>query len=319
MQRGSTMVDFAVDLIPSLVRRVIRRLGWETAKSWRMVTIRVTRGRLSGRSPNTLNICLGHVSFPRLYCDLVDLAIAPRLIVGPHRVAVVDDSYVGEFGSALSEYVQLMWLCDNYDAITSGYDFVRIFQYRRFIGEKAFGESSNLPWARRIKGNMIEFCRLEFNRSSAAELFGTPFEFSNGMLGQYADTHVLEDMLNFSKFLTQTGIFEPGRTASFITERRLIPSSNMGVFRVATLKEILQTLKQAAAFVHSDYFVQRDGYQRRSVGFLLERLNSYLILERIRLGISEANFGHQIIISDDYGITVTDQIAQGADEAVGGR
>jgi hypothetical protein len=84
----------------------------------------------------------------------------------------------------------------------------------------------------------------------------------------------------------------------FLTGSVLIPTSSIGTFRSTTLRQILKTLKEAAEFRKTCHFIPRVGYQRRVLGFLLERLNSYLILDRIRSGLSDANFGHHIIISD---------------------
>jgi hypothetical protein len=68
----------------------------------------------------------------------------------------------------------------------------------------------------------------------------------------------------------------------------------------------LPTLTRGTAFMRSSYFVPRAGYQRRVMGFLLERLTSYLILMRIADRASESNFGHHIIISDDNIILTAD-------------
>jgi len=255
---------------------------------------------------NTLNICLSHVPLPESLCAHVDLMIAPRLIIGPSRVAVVDDSYFGEFGSSLSEYSQLLWLYDHFDAIVSKYDYIRIFQYRRFVAQNEFGLPCSQPWAKRIRMDELSQHPNEFSRSCAGELFNRPFHFNGGMLGQYASAHVLEDIFNFSKFLIEESIFDPQRASLFLKEALMIPSGNIGTFRTVTLREILSTLKQAAAFLRSSYFVPRSGYQRRVMGFLLERLTSYLILMRIADCASEPNFGHYIIISNDHIIPNTE-------------
>ena len=99
---------------------------------------------------NTLNVCLGHLPFPQTHERHIDLMIAPRLIAGPTRLALVDDSSFGPHGSALSEYVQLLWLLERLDGIAAGCEYVRIFHYRRFVSPEPppLGQaSSNLPWA----------------------------------------------------------------------------------------------------------------------------------------------------------------------------
>ena len=109
-----------------------------------------TWGRTAPKA-NTLNVCLGHVSFPLDFIRYVDLMLSPRLVEVPCRAIVVDDSYFGEHGSALSEYVQLLWLFDHFDTIVGDYEFVRIFQYRRFVARSRVGRRSNQGHIRWIK------------------------------------------------------------------------------------------------------------------------------------------------------------------------
>jgi len=248
---------------------------------------------------NTLNICLGHIAFPERFRDHVDLMVAPRVIAGGRRLVVVDDSYFGENGSALSEYVQLLWLFEHFDTVVENFEYVRIFQYRRFVSPDEIGRPSAHPWEPRwIRPKEIGRHRGAFSRSSTVELFNRPVELPGGMIGQYADAHVLTDLLNFSRFLIDNDILNSESVARFLSQARLVSACNNGVFHRHTLKEILATLKRASAFVYAPDFVPRTDYQRRSVGFLLERLNSFLILERTRSGLSEPNFGYHILIGD---------------------
>ena len=255
---------------------------------------------------NTLNICLGHLPFPIEFHQHVDLMIAPRAVAGPYRVIVVEDSYFGEHGSSLSEYVQLLWLYDNFEKIVGTYDYIRIFHYRRFVAREKIGRPSSHEWAHWITKDELSKYSKEFSRHSTRELFNTPHKFSQGVRGQYETAHILEDFINFSDFLFESGIQTSKEATSFMTSSTLIPSSSMGTFHNTTLRRILMTLKDAAQFLKANYFVPRAGYQRRVVGFLLERLNSYLILARIQSGLSDANFGHHTILSDGplIGITV---------------
>jgi hypothetical protein len=245
---------------------------------------------------NTLNICLGHQSFPSDFHQYVDLMIAPRMIRGPGHVVVIDDSYFGEHGGSLSEYAQLLWLYDNFDNILGTYDYVRIFQYRRFVAKEKIGQPSSNEGALWIPKEELRNCSKEFCRTSTAELFNNMF--SKNVVGQYASVHLIEDIINFSKFLFETGILDSKQTVSFLTGSVIIYACNMGTFRSTTLREVLKTLRDAAEFRKTCYFIPRVGYQRRVVGFLLERLNSYLILNRIQSGLSDGNFGHHIIVSD---------------------
>ena len=120
---------------------------------------------------NTLNVCLGHVSFPSDFIRYVDLMLSPRSVEVTCQAIVVDDSYYGEHGSALSEYVQLLWLYDNFDTIVGNYEFVRIFQYRRFVSHARVGRRSNQDYVRWIKTDELVRREKDFSRFSTTELF----------------------------------------------------------------------------------------------------------------------------------------------------
>lgn len=276
-----------------------------SAGAWGRFTLRPWASNLK-----TLNICLGHEPFPLAFSDYVDLTIAPFPLNCPGWVEVVRDDYFGVNGHSLSEYAQLLWLYENFDRLTYGYGFVRIFQYRRFVAQKNYGQPSSLPWALRIKPVELANCKPEFDRQCSEELFGAPFQFERGMIQQYADAHILSDLLTFTQFLLEQNILDSNSAVLFLTQPSLIPSCNMGIFRKDTLRWILSTLNQASAFLQSENYTARTGYQRRSLGFLLERLHSYLILMRITAGLSRPVFGHQIIMSETDQISTTTELPQ---------
>ncbi len=188
-------------------------------------------------------------------------------------------------------------------------EFIRIFQYRRFVSPTppVNGKPSlNLFWATVIREDELAAYDRAFDRDVVEEMFSTPIQEEGGMLTQYASSHVLEDMMYFCVFLMEAKILSPVQAAAFLREEILIPSCNMGVFRKKTFSDIYNFLSVAAEFLHSRYFISREGYQRRNVGFLLERLNSFLILQRIRGAVSKERFGYQIILSNNEVVTGTD-------------
>lgn len=257
---------------------------------------------------NTLNICLGHLPFPHTHFDFIDLMITPRLITGNKQVALVDDRLFGQFGSSLSEYVQLFWLLEHLDEISIGNNYVSIFHYRRFVSrnEPSIGlPSINQPWSTAVTVDDLKFFHNDFSRTNNDELFNKPIQFKGGMIGQYAHAHVLKDFLNFTNFLIDSEILNPVEAADFLRENIDIPACNIGIYKIETFKNIFGTLRKASEFVSSNYFTPRTGYQRRSMGFLLERLNSYLVLNMVRKNLIKPNFGYNIVISENPSISLT--------------
>lgn len=265
------------------------------------MNVRRLRNLSLRKSDNTLNVCLGHIPFPASFEGHIDLMLSPREIQTASKLVVVPDSTYGDNGSALSEYAQLFWLYDNLSRVASGYKFIRIFHYRRFASPvpPPVGIRSNQWWSTAIQPAQLHHFEAAFGRSVTQELANTPTSLAGGVLGQYADAHHLQDILRFTEFLCARGIMEPKPAAEFLRADTLIPACNIGVFHVKTFREIYRSLRPVSDFLRSPLFTPREGYQRRTVGFLLERFQSYLIIQHIRKrGIRQMNFGYNMVIAD---------------------
>ena len=256
---------------------------------------------------NTINICLGHQLFPQKFSHCFDLFLAPMAIPNVKRLVIIPDEIYGSNGHSLSEYAQLIWLYRNLDTVASTYEYIRIFQYRRFISSISINgvQSSNTPWSTTISIDGLENALLNFERNSSAELFNANITINGGVVSQYAETHVLEDFLNFTNYLVEQDILSKLEACQFIRFNRFIPASSMGVFTKATFSLLYSYLERASGFMNSRHFIVRPGYQRRSMGFLLERLNSYLIFLMIDQKKVCQNFGQNIVISDSPFVSAT--------------
>ena len=257
---------------------------------------------------NTINICLGHKPFPQKYQSYADLFITPDLTFNANRVAYVPDSIAGENGQALSEYLQLLWLHKNIDKLAPEIEYIRIFQYRRFASKIKYGTTvvaENAVWVNTIKEENLYLCADSFDRYNSEELFNTPINFDEGVAYQYSTAHVIEDLHNFTNFLVEKNIIDTPTADEFLNMKTLIPACNIGVFKRTNFQKQFDLLSMAAEFLFSKNYIRREGYQRRSVGFLLERLQSYLILYWISAGHSKANFGLNYLISDKPVMVVT--------------
>ncbi|WP_028203331.1 hypothetical protein [Paraburkholderia nodosa] len=255
---------------------------------------------------NTLNVCIGHVPFPAEHAHFVDLLISPNAVPGNiRRKAIVPDELYGEHGHALSEYAQLFWLFRSLDSIASGYEYLNIFQYRRFISPTPVNapKASNLPWASVVQEVELGNYAYCFERQRANSCFNTPITLgAAGVIAQYHGAHVLEDFLSFTQYMMDEKLFDSSDALKFISQQHFVPSCSIGLYHVDLFRSIFAVLECASKFMNSPRFVARDGYQRRSVGFLLERLHSYLIVEHFR---NAGVFGHNMLISDSAVATHT--------------
>lgn len=224
------------------------------------------------------------------------------------RTIHVPDNTFGPYGDTLSEYAQLLWLLDHLDDILAGHRFLRVFHYRRFIAPIRPAQAAsalNQPWAMVIQANELDQYESAFDRSEESELINTQMSFDQGVLGQYAQVHVLEDMVNFGRFLAQAKVLPGQQVLGFMNMKTFIPSSSIATYGKENFRAIFSVLRRAAAFMESPYYQRREGYQRRAMGFLLERLNSYLVLLRMAQGRLAATQGQNMVISDELSISTT--------------
>jgi hypothetical protein len=246
---------------------------------------------------DTLNICLGHQAFPATHAGHVDVFLTSRRLYNQNRAIFIDDAIWGPHGGALSEYAQLFWLSDNFNAVVGDTPFVRVFQYRRFVSRHGVGRQASAEYFTHIDSEELARFADDFTRDAGAEVFNRAFPVAGGMLNQFAQVHPLDDLLAVVKFLLQRGRITPPAAVAFLREEYLIPACNMGVFRSQTLKHILALLRPVADFLRSPDYVAREGYNRRSLGFIIERLNSFVILDMMRNGQAPQTFGNHIVIS----------------------
>ena len=200
---------------------------------------------------NTLNVCVSHLPFPKRFDHYVDVMISPVPMTGPRRVVHISDDYFGEQGHALSEYAQLLWFYENLKDFTTGYEYVRLFQYRRFVARASLGDAGWNSFSTWIPSSRLELVSDEFDRFSASELFNQAMLIRGGVPFQYAMSHVLEDLLNFSKFLLEINLLTPLEVVEFLTSDELITACSTGIYAIKTFEEIFAKLKLAANFIYS--------------------------------------------------------------------
>jgi hypothetical protein len=257
-----------------------------------------------------LNICIGHKPFPQAYVHYFDYMLSPFPIASEGRVKVVSHYLFGDNGPSLSEYAQLFWVLANLDHLLNGETHIRTFHYRRFVsdGQTGLGEACSLPYAKMVTENQMALFSHDFERSGGSEMVNTPFKFPESILGQYASVCHLEDLLDFARFLIKENILSASDAAQFLLGNVLIPGSSIGVFSVENFRRIFSVLFKASTFIKEPSYIARAGYQRRNMGFMLERLNSYLLIKGINEGSIEPKTGIHMIVSDSPVIGVAGDI-----------
>jgi hypothetical protein len=150
-----------------------------------------------------------------------------------------------------------------------------------------------------VEGNNLSVTFVNSLLINKKELIGPVLSIGN-LTRNYGRYHVAEDFLMFNLAMRDSSLFDTEELKQFIHFPYLVPSPSIGVFLAKHLLDDLRVLKAVWEVFYRQYFVPREGYQRRVGGFLLERLHSFIILRRaIRDGFKNTISCFQHIVSED--------------------
>jgi hypothetical protein len=233
--------------------------------------------------PNNLKIfCVGHKA--PTFTPPVEYQMLCPFPVGAANEIIIDDERFGQAidGGVLAEYSQLFGL---YDLLSSG-DIVAdnffLFQYRKFISPNKGGVASVWPWVRMTEQQeaTLLFPGMEQLQSIQSRIVvGTMCQMAQSMASSYASLHVIDDFVLFIAACAKSDYLTENDINAFTTNRGLIPSPALCYINVELFMSIMNILKDVWSVYSQNYLIKREGYQRRSAGYLLERLHSFLLLK----------------------------------------
>lgn len=192
---------------------------------------------------------------------------------------------------------------------------ITVSQYRRLVLNRAIGPvAPNVPFARVCTPQ-------QFENAIAANASGCPLWQPSGgdwlissvartgsaVMAHYARYHVLRDWLRFCSDAVDAGVLTNAEALEASQADSLIPAPSNGVFPGTVMMEHLTRLELMALAFLKGGFVERADYQRRALGFCLERMHSYLVLQSLRQqGLQAAAVqGFHTVISADAAIQPT--------------
>lgn len=192
------------------------------------------------------------------------------------RLNYLDDTVFNEYSSLFFLRRKLM------DEGSAG-DTLTLCQHRRFVLNRPIGrQSTNQPWALVLSQSEVQGLDLSSEllpRPGLSYLIGSGFTLPKGLLTQYTDAHFIRDILKFTSVLVDTEILTDRQALAFLNQNYLIPAPSCGSFPLECFLEIFAKIELAAsAFWNNGYKPYQNSYQRRVCAFLLERLNSFLLL-----------------------------------------
>jgi hypothetical protein len=230
--------------------------------------------------------CIGHVPpvfTPALPFDM----LCPHPLGLPNERVLADDRFGPQAdGAALAEYSQLFGLQALLEAGDVVADRLYLFQYRKFLGFRHGGVPANAPWARIASPH--EAATLcpgidELQAAPHAAVVGALQPMGTSLAQNYALVHVADDFAMFTAALQACG-YTPAQIRAFCSFQGLVPSPALCLVDTPVFLRLMTELQRVWRHFAQHYGVQREGYQRRVAGYLLERLHSQLLCQWLQDG-----------------------------------
>jgi hypothetical protein len=173
--------------------------------------------------------------------------------------------------------------------ITGSTEFTGIFSHRKIIVRTQIGKQSPRA-AAYFEADVHEVTRLpraEIEpRHGCDFLIGFPLRCSQGIVAKYNEDHHGIDLSEYCSMAVEMGILSTEQAFEFQSEQFLVPGGcELGIYPTAWVRPTLEGLARLAReFItrNGARILTYDNYQVRAVGFLAERLGSYLLLSELR-------------------------------------
>jgi hypothetical protein len=197
------------------------------------------------------------------------------------------------------EYASLFSIKNDLRRAAEGDTLITICQYRRFVFNRKLGrKSKTMPWCMVLSHEEIVNLNIKeeyLPLSKNSFLIGSPINIKS-IMEQYSEYHYIRDLLKFTSILIDLELLTNTEALNFLNQQYVIPAPSCGTFPLAAFIEIFDLLELAAnGFWNNGYRPYSDLYQCRVIGFLLERLNSFLLLSYVK--------NNSLKIGELYGVT----------------
>jgi hypothetical protein len=196
------------------------------------------------------------------------------------------------------------------------YDYLELCAYRKKVIDTKIGFSSLTYSSMQIVNGLsldastIQSIKARVNINDF--LVSKPLIFDSDLMLQYANCHLLQDLLDYTSIAIDLSIINQEHAEMFLRCKLLIPGGcELGRYPIDWSIKTLSALRQVGAEFLARYKKRIEcynAYQIRALGFLSERLGSYLLLmefnRRFGDNVPDSIFGYMTtftnVDNEDY-------------------
>lgn len=192
----------------------------------------------------------------------------------------------------------------------SGAELIEISSYRKRILPSPAGvesKSHGNPTMRELSLENLENgaeLSVIIPRHGLEFLVAQPIYFESSIAGQYAAAHYRKDIIDYTSLALELGVLDSDSASEFLAATHLIPGGiQLGIYPKSWLIDTLSSIELVSRnFVrrNANRLKRYDTYQVRAVGFLSERLGSFLLIrhlmEKYSNNIPADIFGYMTVV-----------------------
>jgi hypothetical protein len=193
------------------------------------------------------------------------------------------------------------------ERFASSAELIEISSYRKRILPSSEGIESQFPPLRELSFDNFEKeaeLSVFMPRAGLEFLVAQPAYLENSVIGSYAESHPRRDILDYTSLAIEMGVLDSNSASEFLAAKHLnFGGVELGIYPRSWLIHALSGIERVGRQFLCRYgnrLKRYDTYQIRTLGFLSERLGSFLLIrhlmEKYSNNIPADIFGHTTVI-----------------------
>lgn len=187
------------------------------------------------------------------------------------------DPFLGEYATLFA----LRRLLEQDEPSPADDEMLGISHYRRFAMTQPAKVSSRRGEAIR-PADFAKLSRDRFLPPWGTILHLQPIPVTPSLIAQYGQYHHTRDLLFFMGVAVDLGIITDAEAGAWLGGDVLVPAATVGIFPRGWWTETMTSLERVLVEFERAHGLPREGYQRRTPAFCLERLHSLLLVKLVQ-------------------------------------